>query len=153
MKMSQINNLLSFTILLSRVSKDSYFMNSDISYIWEKYQKMIGLTPIKMDGEFSDWWQVVVLGDFKAMSKKALWIEKWGRRKLTRDQESVLNYLCVIDINSMSLENILEIFKNYIGQVEDISTEEYTHIHPLMKDFIEEYKEKFRREINIEVLI
>jgi len=152
--MSKTNNIIAFSLLFHKVVKDSYLVNSHISYIWEKYQSMIGFDPIVRNDEFSDWWQGVVLRDFEAMSLKLAWMAKWNRSNETIDpkKERVLNYLCMINTMKVTPENLFYVFEEYIGKIDDVTPIEYKHIHPLLRKFIDNYKERNRREFNLEIL-
>lgn len=129
-------------------------MTCDMTYIWEKYDKLIGFLPVPIKNEYCDWWQIVVLEDFEAMSLKALWMKKWNPKvnQLNANRERVLNFLCIINTMPLTLGNMLNTFREYIGPIESINKYEYSHIHELVKKFIEEYKTKFRRELNLEIL-
>lgn len=152
--MYKIDNLLTFTLLFNKHIKDSYVLNCDIDYIWEKYVSMIGFEPIELDNESEDWWQKVVLNDFKAMSLKSLWFNRWGKVKfLNKKEERVLNYLCITNCLPVTPENIFNNFSKYIGDIDNINSNLYKHIHPLVNKFINEYKKEFQRELNIETLI
>lgn len=115
---------------------------------------MIGFDPIVRNDEFSDWWQGVVLRDFEAMPLKLAWMAKWNRSNETIDpkKERVLNYLCMINTMKVTPENLFYVFEEYIGKIDDVTPIEYKHIHPLLRKFIDNYKERNRREFNLEIL-
>jgi hypothetical protein len=140
--------------MFHKACNDTYVLRSNIDYIWEKYTKMIGFDPVIRDNEFSDWWQSVVVTDFKAMSLKLEWMDTWNKsgKKLDPKKERVLNYLCLINIIPNTPNRILKLFKEYIGDVDNIREEVYPHIHPHLEEFIGEYRQKFRRELNLEIL-
>jgi len=154
MNNDQVDNLLTFSIMFHKACNDTYVLRSNIDYIWEKYTKMIGFDPVIRDNEFSDWWQSVVVTDFKAMSLKLEWMDTWNKsgKKLDPKKERVLNYLCLINIIPNTPNRILKLFKEYIGDVDNIREEVYPHIHPLLEEFIGEYRQKFKRELNLEIL-
>ena len=138
----QLNNLLTFTLMFHRVCRESYFMNCDGSYIMEKYNKMIGIKPKIFVDSLNP----------KIDEYKKEWMERWGYTKIHSELESVINYFCLINSKPVTLKLIIDSFQLYIGCANDICDFEYTHIHPKLKNFIEEYKLKFRREINLEML-
>jgi len=146
MKSDQINNLLTFTLLFHKCIKDSALLNCDITYIYDKYQKLIGFDPKEIDIDKDDFINVELI-----LNIKREWLNKWGKT-LTKSQESILNYLCIMNIVSLTPNRIFSLFEKYIGSIDRINKIEYLHIHPLIKNFIFEYKSKFKREINIEIL-
>jgi len=145
MTTTQITNLLNFTILFHKVSGDSSLMNCDMTYIWEKYQKMVGVDPI----------EITHLNTFPikdAIELKMGWLGRW-KSPISIKQESVLNYLCVINTINPTPDVIFDMFGKYIGDINNIESVEYGHLHPLFKEFMNEYQDGFRREINIEKLL
>ena len=167
---TQLHNLLTFSIMFHKVCTDTYVVKTDIDYIWDKYNKMIGFDPIIRSDEFSDWWQsvVVFVDDYRVMSLKAEWMDIWNRdgEKLDPKKERVLNYLLRVNTMSsdgpgyMSLraatagpDKIFKLFKEYIGDVDNICKVKYTHIHPNLEEFIDRYIKEFARELNLEILI
>jgi hypothetical protein len=148
-----MDNLINFSLLFI-ATRDTKLLASDITYIWEKYQKMIGFDPIALDDEDTDWWQNVVVKDYKVLSVKSEWYSRWYRTgKLDPKKERVLNYLCFIEANRPTVENILSLFRKYIGPTDLVIKEEYTHLHPNLIDSLNEYKNRFRRELNLEFLV
>lgn len=148
-----MDNLINFSLLF-RITRDTKLIACDINYIWEKYEKMIGFDPIINEDEFSDWWQNVALTDYNAMAVKSDWYSRWSRNgKLEPKKERVLNYLCMFSTVVPNIDNMLSLFRKYIGPTDLIKKEVYTHIHPLVIKFMDEYKEKFRRELNLEFLV
>jgi hypothetical protein len=147
-----MNNLITFSLLFQL--DGSKLLTCSLDYIWEKYEKMIGFDPTIQDNEFSDWWQNVVITDHKAMAIKSKWFATWSKgEKIDPKKERVLNYLCATYTKSIELHNILNTFKKYIGPIENVNKEDYVHIHPLVKKFVNEYKERFKRELNLESLV
>jgi hypothetical protein len=145
MTSTQIDNLLKFTLLFNKKA-DSYFINCDIDYIWEKYQKIIGFDPEPDYGVI--WWEK--RQDVELLKE---WLLKWGKHDKTIDKNKydVLKYICLSNTNDISPETIFLLFSEYIGDINKINSVEYK-MHPLFEDWIEEYKEKYRREINLEIL-
>lgn len=159
---NKIDNLITFTLMFHHwvgINNDSYLLNCDIEYIWSKYQSMIGFEPgdssIFNHNEREDYWQNVTIDDYKSIAIKAKWMDKWNSRKilLDKNKERVLNYLCVMDTIIPTPSNIFSTFESYIGSIEKVKDEKYQHIHELLKRAILEYREKFRRELNLEILV
>ncbi len=153
----QIDNLVKFTILFRKELKDTYLMESDIDYIYDKYLSIIG-APISHGNEEEDWWQSVVIKNFEALVIKTSWMLRWNKNvkkgsKLNREKEKVLNYLCVINtIEGLRINKMLEMFRLYIGDPELISDEPYNHIHPINLKLIEGYIKSNLRDINLIML-
>lgn len=157
MTSNKIDNLITFTLMFHHVlgiNNDSYLLNCDIEYIWSKYQSMIGFEP-KGENEKEDYWQSVCIKNFNAISIKAKWMAKWNSRgvKIDKNKEKVLNYLCVMDSVIPTPSNVFSIFQSYIGDIENIKDYKYNHIHQLLKDVIDDYRNKFIRELNLEILV
>lgn len=146
-----IDNLITF-VLLFQVD-DTHLLRSDMNYIWEKYQSMIGLEPKVGENEIEDVWQSIHLNNLDALAVKARWVSKWGTKKLDKNKERVLNYLCVMETLDKSPKNIFDTFDKYIGNASGIKVETYNHIHPIFRKFVDEYKVRFRRELNLEILV
>ena len=161
MTKNQIDNLINFTLMFHKVCKDTYFMRCDASYITEKYDSMIGIDTFKSESQ-SDWWQRVILDDFKSMALKAEWFSIWSKKRffINEKTERALNYLCEIKVVSnkeegrdgLTLEKIIKTFNKHIGDVEMINKELYTHLHPIFLNFSNRYKETTKREINLLIL-
>lgn len=153
---SQMTNLFNFTILFHRVSDTTYLMNCDMTYIWEKYHKMIGVDPIESKLEkddFKDELNHLGISIFKdILYLKKCWQNKW-KETLIPKHESVLNYLCILNVSKPTPSKIVEVFGKYIGDVEKIQKNEYEHLHPLFLKFMNEYEDAFKREINLEKLV
>ena len=127
MENDQIVNLVNFTLLFRKEVSDSNFMSSSLDYILEKYDKMIGFEPTE---------------DLKKLNSKAEeikieWENKWRITKLSKKEESIINYLC--DINStigLDVMSIIDIFDNHIGGIQNINKVRYGHLHVLFKNFV-----------------
>ena len=149
MTKNQIDNLINFTLMFHKVCKDTYFMRCDASYITEKYDSMIGIDTFKSESQ-SDWWQRVILDDFKSMALKAEWFSIWSKGSVTTNEknERILNYLCEINVSEgIDLKRIVELFNKHLGDVELINKEYYNHLHPIFVRFANEYKLKIEQEI------
>lgn len=143
------------------VKNDAYFMNCDIAYIFEKYQSLIGLRInhhliIKNIVDSSIDRSLLlpnraIKKQISLINKKA-WMSKWGT-EMSKDQESVLNYLCEVNaVDYPTPSNIISIFSKNIGNINDINKVSYNHIHVLLREEINKYKDIFKREINLEFL-
>lgn len=135
--------------MFHRVCKDTYFMRCDIGYITEKYDSMIQVNPSRIESQ-SDWWQRVILDDFKSMALKAEWFSIWSKGSVIINEKSerILNYLCEINVSEgIDLKRIVELFNKHLGDVELISKEYYNHLHPIFVRFANEYKLKIEQEI------
>lgn len=114
---------------------------------------MIGFDPKVMNDELKDCWQSVVLRDLDALSLKCQWYSKWKINEgLDPNKERVLNYLCITNVNKLNPNNLIKLFEDYIGDINMVRNDKYNHLHPLFKKFVEDYKDKHMREINIEIL-
>lgn len=114
---------------------------------------MIGFEPKVMNGELEDYWQSVGLMDLDALSLKCQWYSKWRvNKKLDSNKERVLNYLCMTNVSGLYPSNLVKLFERYIGSIDLVNNDVYKHLHPLFKKYVDEYRDKYKREINIEVL-
>ena len=77
---------------------------------------------------------------------------KTSNETIDPKKERVLNYLCMINTMKVTPENLFYVFEEYIGKIDDVTPIEYKHIHPLLRKFIDNYKERNRREFNLEIL-
>ena len=158
MTSNQLRNLLNFTILFSGVDSNCRLEASSPDYIWEKYTKMIGLTP---NGN-----NIHLSGD--ANQAKMSWYSTWGgkghlsstgftfentidfRCPLASEQDQVINYLSVINTKDWELmvpSEIVEEFTKHIGDPNSINEEIYRHLNPRFVNFISKYSEKHKRDL------
>jgi hypothetical protein len=130
MENDQMVNLVNFTLLFRKESGDSAFEKSHISYIIEKYDKMIGFEPTEDLKELNP----------KAEEIKSEWENKWRITSLSKKEESIVNYLC--DINStkgLDVPKMVKIFEIHIGDLQNINKERYGHLHVMFKNFVNMY--------------
>lgn len=147
MNINQLNNLINFTLLFTNPMN---VLDCSISYIWEKYNYMIGFKPtskIDIDKNNKD-----------CIDLKFKWLKKWNIKSLDVNKEKALNYLivvtCVIRDNDLSIkeftpDDMILYFEEYVGSTNEISNSIYTHVHPSSLKFFGLYKEHFKREMNI----
>jgi hypothetical protein len=124
-------------------------MKCDAGYITDKYDSMIGVDPTRIESQ-SDWWQRVILDDFKSMALKAEWFSIWSKGSfiINEKSERILNYLCEVNVSEgINLNRIIKLFNKHLGNVELISKEHYNHLHPLFIKFANDYKTKIEKEI------
>ena len=128
MENSQMVNLVNFTFLC-KDGTDAGFLSSP-DYILEKYDKMIGFDPTEKVKELSE----------ESEDLKSKWMDKWNIEDLSPKEESILNYLC--DINTERIEDVYEVmklFRHHIGDIRNIKTEQYGHLHTNFKRFVNSY--------------
>ena len=203
MELKQIHNLLAFTLIFHKICKGSSFSDSDISYIEEKYNKLIGvdvknhnLDSLKFS-HFSGgyYYEKVPLINFTQkddyiyradgtiektdilkicpFDMKYVWFRKWKYidmlkqqnnnyrliSTLNEKQESIVNYLCIINtisivgvehILKIKLDSLIDIFNSTIGDVKMICKNDCKPlIHPILYKLIDSYLKNQRREVNL----
>lgn len=163
MTKNQLDNILNFTLLFHKSNFTTYFLKSNMSYIREKWDLMIGIKPVPNDNEEQDDWQNVVLNDKNAVELKKKWYRTWSydvcdldyvEKKLNPDDERIINYLCRIEFQPLTPDCIIEVFKNYISDdLKLVESIPYIYLHPLALQFMNEFKTKFVREINLILLV
>lgn len=132
MENDQMVNLVNFTLLFRKEADDSAFEKSHISYIMEKYDKMIGFEPTEELKELNP----------KAEEIKNEWESKWRITNLSKKEESVVNYLCDINSYGFDVPKLVKIFETHIGDIQNINKERYGHIHAMFKNFVNNYIER-----------
>jgi hypothetical protein len=143
MKKDQLHNLIDVSLLFLPIS-DSFWVKQNYDYISEKWEKYIGVYPIKTDVELSH----------SISHWKKLWgIEgdRWEKIKV------IIYYLDIISEtdNGYSLTNIVEKFEEITGiDPNTINPKRYNHLHPVLEKLIGEWLEtpKNKREFNLILL-
>ena len=150
MTKQQAHNLVYFTFMC-RFNTESHVRGwgrnaHDITYINEKWEKLIGVKPVKPD--YVDVEEIDHI--------KSEWIITWMiSRSLTIEESCIMNYIIAvsrISLLKITFDDMVFLFEKYIGNKEDISNEEYRHIHPLSLDHWNKFIEKNKRSINLQIL-
>jgi hypothetical protein len=165
---TQAKNLVNFSILMHD-SLENGIMGYDPEYIMEKWNKYIGVTPIQN-----------VNKDELTKLKNSLfyWIKRW--RVSDEQVDNMKNILAFIvrvnhkhffargfeaDENDPSnhikpnsvwfLSELVELFEEVVGPVDDINTEFYNHLHPNVAKIITEWENSklVRRDNNLTLLL
>ena len=155
MEKSQLDNLINFAFIF-HIQCDSKWMNHDVAYFLDKWQKIIGTKSTKN----------VFIPECENIKN---WTETW--RVTDSEYNEVKQILSFIrQLNSRPINNILEtdnhlpnnnwrpddlvkLYKNNIGDPNLISKDYYGHIHESIKRAIKVYKNKYLREYNLTLLL
>lgn len=134
---NQILNLVNFTLLFRKECQDSSFIGSHISYIVEKYNKMIGFEPTESIKRL----------DSDAQGLKSEWMNKWNVSGFKGKDESIVNYLSDVNVSGgLNLPKIVKTFEYHIGSVEGITDEKYNHLHTHFQGFINKFLSSRREQ-------
>lgn len=156
MTKQQAHNLVYFSFMCrleklhyfdsERVRPDTFFDWHNLTYIIEKWEKLIGVKPVKRD----------YLDEEKLTLIKSKWISIWMKsRNLTIEESCIINYIIAvscISLTKITFDDMVFLFEKYIGNKEDITNEMYGHIHPLSLNHWNKFIEKNKRSINLEIL-
>lgn len=155
MNKNQLDNFIGFCftnhteIILKSGTIGNSFLDSDCEYIYEKWNKFIGVKTKDIE-----------VNNNQLINK---WIEKWKvNQKQWNDLKEIVDFLSFIqkrplltddelptgiwrnlNFNSWTLEELIELFTEKTGliisQINDVS---YNHIHDNIKEIINEWLEK-----------
>jgi hypothetical protein len=146
----QAHNLIFFSFLCAlenlnnlETSRSNSNFWSNISYIMEKWEKLIGCRPI-YDGQTDD----PFINRIKSKYKE-IWV---ADREFTTKESCVLNYLVAFSKTHLRFNEVVDLFEKYIGSVDRITQEEYRHLHPLSLEKWNVYIGQNLREINLKIL-
>lgn len=150
MNTQQVNNLIYFTMLFAPYNRkgtspfpDSSFFNSHQTYIIEKWNALINVEPNKTAKLNKEQQKI-----------KDSWITRWGAKNLDKKTNSVINYVCCLfQIKNFTFNDMLYFFKKHIGDYENISSEEYRHLHIIFVRYTKYFIEQNRRQINLHLLL
>ena len=133
----KIRNLFRFGLLFSKYA-DSSILKQSPDYVLEKYNLLIGFKP-KYDIDFSK--EIYPKNILIGMN---LYIGKWGIESFKKVYPQVL-FILFIDEN-LNLKNILKYFDYFIGDIRDISDENY-NLHPNLESFVDKLVESSEKDI------
>ena len=151
--------------LINGSVKEYNFLGNDPEYIMEKWNKYIGVKPssditFNKEGVIGQWikrWQVSdeqvdtmknILTFIVRVNHKHFFI-----RGFEADENDPSNH---IKPNSVwFLSDLIELFEEVVGPAEDINTELYNHLHPIVAKVITEWEDSklVRRDNNLTLLL
>ncbi len=136
---NQINNFINFCFNF-HIECGNSFIDSDYTYIYEKWSKYIGSNPIKKD-----------INNNQIINK---WIEKWKVNQSEWNSiKEIVEFLYIlntrpltygdnINFNKWTLEELVNVFKETTGlDIIDINDLEYNNLHNNVKKTIIKWKE------------
>ena len=150
-------NQISKLVTLYQYLRYENILHWDISYISEKWEKIIGTIP-------NEKFKCRTLFNHKIDSNsiRVKWKEKWKRYNLSHEENLILEYLCYLNglawLSQFDVDGINEIneivdgYKFYIGDPELIKEDVYNHTHPIISIAIKNYMIENRRSINLIIL-
>jgi hypothetical protein len=163
MEKGQIDNLIHFCFNFHK-TMDNYFVNSDPTYIIEKWNKYIGFKPNERDVELSqdpmtDWivkWKVDIK-QYDVLKEIIDFIIKVNKkhffpRGLEADENDPSNHIKPNMVWSVS--ELVELFEENIGSSESINEFEYRHTHHVIENAIQNWlsNTQIKRDYNLILL-
>jgi hypothetical protein len=91
------------------------------------------------------------MGKFHA-SMRDNYLKRWCVKDPSPRLLSVLNYFFEIHSKPFSVHSVVDAFAIHIGNLDSITNQVYTHLHPLLVRYINKTKSLHQREINLELL-
>ena len=153
--------------LINGSVKEYNFLGNDPSYIMEKWNKYIGVKPTIEN--------TLILNNINPINK---WIERWHvSDEQVESMRNILTFILKVnhkhffirgfeaDENDPSnhikpnsvwfLSDLIELFEEVVGPAEDINTELYNHLHPIVAEVITEWENSklVRRDSNLTLLL
>lgn len=170
MNKNQAKNLVNFSILMHNCLingsiKEANMLGNDPSYIMEKWNKYIGVKPISDIGfnkevVIDQWIKRWHVSDEQVDNMKNILMfivrvnhKHFFLRGFDADENDLSNH---IKTNSVwFLSDLIELFEEVVGPAEDINTELYNHLHPIVVKVITEWEDSklVRRDNNLTLLL
>lgn len=160
MNKSQLDNLIHFCANFHKVHVKIEDQNVD--YILEKWNKYIGVEPIKNDN----------LPSANDISKNyplrsgdlVRWFNRWGKNGNYDKVKEILNFILITNTKFFSRDDrynwtpseLIEIFKNHIGDPEKINTDKYQFLHELVMRSVHDewlYSDRVNRDYKLCLLV
>lgn len=157
----QLNNIIYFCFNF-HYSYDSKLYDNAPEYLLEKWNKYIGFKPKSIDLNLPH-----ILNN-KHLYRPDLirWIEKWDRNSQFESVKEILNIIILLNERYLgsanelvdkywTLSELIELFENIVGDINNINKEHYRHIHILIERSINEWKSNpiNNREFTINTII
>jgi hypothetical protein len=145
---SQIENLFLFYFLYNGAERTCDLPNQSPDYLLEKWNKLIGI-----EGDNQDYPEL----------KESPLFQQWEKTWLKGQKNPIPDNIMMFVIKTHPQENegkycqflkLCNLFKKYIGKTNEITQEEYNHIHPLFVRSIQNIIERgVRKEDLREILL
>ena len=157
MTKEQLNNLIYFAFHFHETS-DIKVLDCDGSYLMEKWDKYIGVKPKECNITYEYFLENKTY--FHLVIRR--WFNRWDESGNNWDSVlpiiNFINEINLLDINGrfsepMSPESLIVLFTKHIGDVNDINKEEYNSLHQFIKNRVELYLGKIKREYNLALLV
>lgn len=137
---------------------DIKVLDCDKDYLIEKWDKYIGIKPkeVNMTYEFflenKSYFHLVIRKWFNTWDKKG---ENWY------EVLPIINFINEINLldpsgrfnDIMTPEDLMSLFTKHIGNLEEINKREYNCLHRLVKQKVETWTMKLKREYNLALII
>jgi hypothetical protein len=162
MTKNQLYNLIYFCGNFSSYM-DSKLEDHNAEYILEKWNKYIGVKPIKNDNLPTK--EYIISNGFIDKRIK-IWVDRWSRNNEYDEVKEILHFITIVNSRTFSSiikeknpdlywtpSELLNEIRKVIPNVNEINKEAYTHLHEILKMHINEWLEEERRDFNLCQLI
>lgn len=165
MTKNQLDNLIGFCFNFHK-SMDSDINNLSPDYLLEKWNKYIGVCPIKSVSfenlHYTKWmskWNFKIENDDNRIKEILNFIFEVNTKSFyIRKGIDAVEYLSDINYNkykTWSPSGLLEIFRELIGDPEQINKDIYNHLHYIVKEKANEWLEhiEIKRDYKLNILL
>jgi hypothetical protein len=158
MTKNQLHNLINFCVTFSR-NFDSKMEDHSSDYILEKWDKYIGVMPVKNDSLPNK--EYIISNSYIDYELKK-WINRWGKNDEYDGVKEILHFIMIInggtfitkikhDYNRLywTPSKLVDAIKKVIPNVNDINEYPYNNLHGILKIQVNEWLEEERRDFNL----
>jgi len=157
MTKDQLNNLISFSFNFHETMGNKV-LDCDSVYLLEKWEKYIGVSPKNTNISYDYFLENKTY--FHLVIRR--WFEKWDKRGENWNKVlPIINFINEINLldpsgrfgDIMTPEDLIKLFNNHIGDVNNINKDEYKHLHHIVGEKVDNWVNKLKREYNLTLIL